>query len=99
MGSILQGTRGPPGGSPDVHSQCRVFMQSAGQSREKDLRAPGSSVQQWRERPSFAWMMTGGVGALYFCLIGRKAFANFLYFHLISLEKFYFKLRGKTCPF
>ena len=44
------------------------------------------------------WM--GAVGrVLYFCLIRRKAFANFLYFHLISLEKFYFKLWGKTCPF
>lgn len=32
-----------------------------------------------------------------FCFIARRAFANFLYFHLISLEKFYFKLWGEMC--
>lgn len=47
-------------------------MQSAGQSRGKDLRDPGSSVQQWGERPSFAWMMTRGGGRGVLLLSYRK---------------------------
>lgn len=39
----------------------------------------------------------GEAAALCFCFIARKAFENFLYFHFISLEKFYFKLWGEMC--
>lgn len=77
VGSILQGTCGPPGGSPDVHNQCRVFMQSAGQSREKDLRDPGSSGQQWRERPSFAWVMTEGGGGIVLLSYRKESICKF----------------------
>lgn len=40
----------------------------------------------------------GGVRALYFCFIGGRALTNFFILSFNFLEKFYFKLWGKTCP-
>lgn len=78
----------------------RVFTLTMAQVMGKTWVAAASL----EERTYFAWMMMrvttlgwgaggGGTAALCFCFIAR-AFANFLYFHSISLEKFYFKLWG-----